>query len=613
MLERGGYVSGKAPKKPMTAKRLKNLILNVVTNPFNLIVLISLVMLICLVAVPLVSVLKTTFTLARAEARRAGGQVGDFTLYYWKYLFASKLSMATFWRPLSHSLLISFFTCLIAVPFGSIMAWLMVRSDLPGKNVLSLLIIVPYMIPSWCKSMAWLSVFRNARGGSPGFLEGLGVAVPDWLAYGPVAIIMVMVLHYYAYSYIMVSGTLQSINSELEEMGEIQGANKLQIIRSITLPLVLPAVLSGLIMTLSKTLGAYGVPANLGLRIGYYTLSTRMYDALGAGRKGIGYAMALLMVFMASGCIFANKVITGTRKSYATIGGKGGHSNVLHLGKAKYPMMIFLIVFLIVALFVPMMILVLETFQVSTGTGYGLDNMTLYNWIGDLSEAPKNVNFPGIFKNPDFIKALWNTVRLTVIASIITAFCGQFFGYVSTRGRGKWYGTLIEQLVFVPYLIPSIAFGAIFLGMFSVKHGPIPSLYGTFALVVLVSVVKHFPFASRSGMANMMQISTELEEAADVAGANFWQRIFKIVLPLSKNGFLSGMMLVFITIAKELDVIALLMTPSTRTLSYLAFVYSADALPQMADAISIVMVVFIMLSYLIANKVFHADISKSMG
>ena len=84
--------------------------------------------------------------------------------------------------------------------------------------------------------MAWLAVFRNSRGGSPGFLEGLGIAVPDWLAYGPVAIIMVMVLLYYAYSYIMVSGTLQTINSELEEMGEIQGANKLQMIRSITLP-----------------------------------------------------------------------------------------------------------------------------------------------------------------------------------------------------------------------------------------------------------------------------------------------------------------------------------------------------------------------------------------
>ena len=301
----------------------------------------------------------------------------------------------------------------------------MVRSDLPGKKILSILIIVPYMIPSWCKSMAWLAVFRNSRGGSPGFLEGLGIAIPDWLAYGPVAIIMVMVLHYYAYSYIMVAGTLQAINSELEEMGEIQGANKLQMIRSITLPLVLPAVLSGLIMTLSKTLGDYGVPANLGLRIGYYTLSTRMYDALNAGTKGIGYAMALLMVFMVSGCIFANNLLTGSRKSYATIGGKGSRSNVLHLGKFRVPLTIFLVAFLVIALFVPMLILVLESFQISTGSGYGLNNLTLYNWIGELGESTKaNVNFPGIFKNPEFSKALWNTVRLTVIASLITAFCG---------------------------------------------------------------------------------------------------------------------------------------------------------------------------------------------
>ncbi|NLO85755.1 MAG: iron ABC transporter permease [Clostridiales bacterium] len=601
------------PRKPITLRRLKNQILNVLCNPFNLIVLISLVILIYLVAYPLADVLKTTFTLAKAESRRVGGDVGEFTLYYWQYIFASKLSSAVLWKPLGHSLLISFFTCIIAVPFGSALAWLMVRSDLPGKKLFSFLIMIPYMIPSWCKSMAWLAVFRNSRGGSPGFLAGLGVNVPDWLAYGPVAIIVVMTMHYYAYSYIMVSGTLHSINSELEEMGEIQGANKFQIIRSITLPLVLPAVLSGLIMTLSKSLGAYGVPANLGVRIGYYTLSTRMYDALGSGTKGVGYAMALLMVVMASGCIFANRAITGTRKSYATIGGKGGRSNLLHLGKAKTPLTLFLSVFLIVALFVPMFILVMESFQITTGGGYGLNNMTLYNWIGTLDQATTNVNFPGVFKNPDFTKALWNTVRLTVIASLITAFFGQFFGYVSTRGRGKWYGSLTEQLVFIPYLIPSIAFGAIFLGMFSVPHGIIPSLYGTFTLVVLVSVVKHFPFASRSGMANMMQINVELEEAADIAGASFWRRLAKIVLPLSKNGFLSGMMLVFITIAKELDVIALLMTPSTRTLSYLAFVYSADALPQMADAISICMVVFIMLSYLIANKVFKADISKSMG
>ncbi len=606
-------MSGRKPHKPRTLRRLKNQVLNIVCNPFNLIVLVSIVALIYLVAFPLANVLKTTFTLAKTEARITGGEEGALTLYYWNYIFASKLSSAALWRPLMHSLTISFFTCLIAVPFGSALAWLMIRSDLPGKRILSFLVIVPYMIPSWTKSMAWLSVFRNTRGGAPGFLAGLGMNVPDWLAYGPVAIISVMAMHYYAYSYIMVSGTLRSINSELEEMGEIQGANKLQILRKITLPLVLPAVLSGLIMTLSKTLGAFGVPANLGVRIGYFTLSTRMHDALLTGTKGVGYAIALLMVIIASGMIFANKMLTGKRKSYATIGGKGNRSNLLHLGKWGYPLMIALVLFLFVTLFLPLFILVMESFQVSTGGGYGAENLTLYNWIGRLEDATTNVNFPGIFRNSDFISSLWNTLRLTVIASIITAFFGQLFGYVSSRGRGKWYGTIVEQLVFIPYLIPSIAFGAIYLGMFSVQHGPIPSLYGTFALVVLVSVVKHFPFASRSGMANMMQISVELEEAADVAGASFWRRLASIVFPLSKNGFFSGMMLVFITIAKELDVIALLMTPRTRTLSYLAFIYSADALPQMADAISIVMVLFIMLSYLIANKVFKADISKSMG
>ena len=585
----------------------------VIGNPFNMIVLISLVLLICLVVVPLCSVVGTTFTLAKTEARRAGGEIGTFTLYYWKYLLASNMSEAIFFKPLMQSLLIAVGTCLISVPVGSVMAWLMVRSDIPGKRILSTLVIVPYMIPSWVKSMSWLSVFRNSTSGSLGLLAGLGVNVPDWLAYGPVAIILVMSLHYYAFSYIMVSSTLSSINSELEEMGEIQGASKGMIIRKITLPLVLPALLSAIIMTLSKSIGSYGVAANLGLRIGYFTLATRMKDYMGSGVKGVSYAMALMMVVLASGCLYANKLLTGTRKSYATIGGKGGRSTLVSLGKARYPMMIALILFMVVALVLPMLVLVLESFQIRTGGGYALDNLTTFFWVGKLDDELAWLSYPGVFNNPEFLSALWNTVRLTVIASVITAFCGQFFGYISSRGRGKWYGTLTEQLVFVPYLVPSIAFSAIFLAMFSRKIGPIPSLYGTFALLVLVSVVKHFPMASRAGTANMMQISGELEEAADIAGASFWRRMAKVVIPLAKNGFFSGFTLVFISIAKELDLIALLMTPSTRTLSYLSFYYSSESLPQMADAISIIIISFILISYWCSNKFFHADVTKSMG
>ena len=598
----------------MTPKRFKNLFLSVVTNPFNMIVAISLVVLFCLIIIPLLTMVTTTFTTAKAELRRVGGSVGDFTLYYWKYMLVSNMSGAVLWGPLKSSLLIGVCVVIVSVPLGSVLAWLMVRTDIPGKKVLSMLVIIPYMIPSWTKALSWLAVFRNQRSGALGFLAGFGLNIPDWLAYGPIAIILCMSMHYYAFSYIMVSGSLRSINSELEEMGEIQGANKIQILRHITLPLVMPAILSAIIMTISKSIGTYGVAANLGNRIGYYTLATKMRVFINDGPRGVGYAMSLVLVGLAALIIFSNQKVVGVRKSYATVGGKGGRSTLMPLGKAKKPLMVFLCVFLFLAMVMPMFVLVMETFQITTGNGYGMDNLTLYNWIGEVGQAHKAINYPGIFKNTEFSSALFNTVRLTLIASVITAFCGQFLGYISSRGRGKWYGSATEQMVFVPYLMSGIAFSTMYFSMFSVPHfgGLLPSLYGTFTLIILTSVVKHFPFASRSGTANMMQISTELEEAADIAGASFWRRLGSIIIPLAKNGFISGFMLVFISIAKELDLIIIMMTPTTRTMSYLAFTYSQEGYNQMADAISVCVLLFILVCYIVANK-FGADIGKSWG
>ena len=602
----------KKVKRPFNGTRLKNQVLNVVKNPFNMIVAVSMVVLFCLIVIPLLQMIASTFTAAKGEIRRIGGNVGDFTLYYWKYLLVGKLSGATLWGPLKNSLVVGLFTVLVSVPLGSVLGWLVVRSDLPGKKLIGMLVVIPYMIPSWCKALAWLAVFRNNTSGSLGFLAGLGIPIPDWLAYGPVAIVLCMSLHYYAFSYIHVSSALRSINSELEEMGEICGANKVQILKSITLPLVLPSILSAVVMTLSKAIGTYGVAANLGSRIGYFTLATKMKTFINGGPQGVGFAMSLVLISLAALIIFTNQKLIGVRKSYATIGGKGGRSNEMHLGKAKAPLMAFLVLFLFFAMVAPMFVLVMETFQVTTGNGYTLSNLTLYNWIGAVDEAERYINYPGIFRNPEFGKAVWNTIRLTFIGSIITALCGQFLGYISTRGRGKWYGSTTEQLVFIPYLMSGVAFSSMYVAMFSQPRlgGLIPSLYGTFTLIVLTSVVKHFPFASRSGTANMMQIAVELEEAADINGANFWQRMGKIVLPLAKNGFISGFMLTFISIAKELDLIIIMMDKHTQTMSYLAFTYSQEGYNQMADAISVCVLLFILVCYIIANR-FGADIGKA--
>ena len=612
--ERGVIVSKNGlPRKPLTKRRLKNLILNVLKNPFNMVVLVSLIILFCLIIIPLLTMISSTFTLAQGELRRVQGHVGDFTLYYWKYILTGKLASAVLWGPLKNSFICGFFTVLVSVPLGSVLAWLMIRTDLPGKKILGLLVTVPYMIPSWTKALAWLAMFRNSTSGANGFLAGLGIPVPDWLAYGPIAIVLCMSMHYYAFSYIMVSGALRSINSELEEMGEIQGASKAQILRHITLPLILPSVLSATVMTISKSIGTYGVPANLGNRIGYYTLATKMRTFIDQGPQAVGYALSIVLVLLAALIIFSNQRIVGVRKSYATVSGKGGRATLMQLGKAKKPLMVFLMVFLFLAMVVPFFVLIMETFQITTGAGYGLDNLTLYNWIGKEGEIDKYTNYVGIFRNPNFFSAFWNTIRLTLIASILTAICGQFLGYISSRGRGKWYGDLTEQMVFVPYLMSGIAFSTMYFSMFSRPHlgGLMPSLYGTFTLIVLTSVVKHFPFASKSGTANMLSISVELEEAADIAGASFWKRMSSIIVPLAKNGFISGFMLTFISIAKELDLIIIMMTPTTQTMSYLAFTYSQDGYNQMSDAVSVCVLAFILVCYTVANR-FGADLNKSM-
>ena len=594
--------------------RLKNRVKSIICNPFNLITLIALLILIGLVVVPLVSLIKETLVLDAVAARRAKADEGTWSIYYWQYLLSGRMAKSMFWTPLGHSLTVAFFSCLIAVPLGAILAWLMVRSDIPGKRVLSFLIIIAYMMPSWCKAQAWLSIFRNTLGGSPGILYWMGWHVPDWIAYGPFAMVCVLALHYYAFTYIMLAGSLGTINSELEEMALIQGASKKTIVLQITLPLVMPAFLSATIMTISKALGGYSVASYLGMRVQYHTLSTRLYDQISSGMPGVGYAIAILMILMSAGCIFVNDRVIGTRKSYSTINGKGGRSVDLMLGKWRIPMFILVCLFLTIALVIPILSLIIESLQISPFNGLRPDNITLHNWIGREEDSYPLINYePGLLRNVKFTRAIWNTVKLGVLGAIISSFMGQIFGYISVRGRGKWYGQLIDQLVFIPYLIPALAFSAVYVAMFIRPKlgGLIPSLYGTFLLILMICTVKYFPYASKAGSSTMMQISSELEEAASINGAGFFRRLIFIIFPIAKNGFMSGFILTFISIAKEFDLISLVINDRSTTLSYLTFTYTSMSLYPLAAASSVVMIVLISVCYLIAKYVFNADIVKS--
>lgn len=602
--------------------RIKNRIVGWCKEPYSVMFFVLFCVLLFLIAVPLWEIIKESLQLLTSDAKRQGVEPGSFSLYYWKQLFASKISKKMFYEPLMHSLVIALCVSVISIVVGGTMAWLMVRSNLPFKKFFSKAIIVPYMLPAWCKAMAWIAIFKNPRiGGNSGFLSYLGVQVPDWLAYGPIAIILVLSMHNYAYTYLLVSSALESVNAELEEMGEIAGAKRWYILMKITFPLVLPSILGAFILTFSQAMGTFSVPAFLGLKTGYYTISTMLQSALMQGNTGMAMTISIVLIGISAFNILLNQKLIGTRKSFVTISGKGGRVGAsVQLGKWKNLITIIMFLFIGMVVLLPLGILILQSFMLKLGD-FGVDNLTLHYWIGEGQKYIAN-GLPGVLKNPDFIHTLLNTLKLVFTTSIVAALCGQLVGYINSRGKAKISGKIIDQLVFIPYLIPSIAFGAMYLSMFSApKTFDIgnwtvewfPSLYGTFALLVLVSVVKNLPFSSRSGTANMMQISTELEEAAQVSGAGFFRRMVRIIFPLSKSGFLSGFLLIFINVMKELDLIIILVTPQMKTLPYMAYSYLTGGTEQYSNVVALIMFMIVFFVYFLAGKVSKEDVSLNIG
>jgi iron(III) transport system permease protein len=461
---------------------------------------------------------------------------------------------------------------------------------MPNRNLVNQLAVLPYIMPSWTLAQAWLVLFKNRlSGGAPGMYEYLlGVSPPDWLSYGPVPIIICCALHYYTFFFLFVSAALMSIDSNLEEAGELMGAGRWRILRKITLPLVLPALLSGFIMTFSKVMGTFGGPNILGSPVRYYVVATMIRGSLAAGDKADAFVLAIILILFAMLTISFNQRLVGTRRSYETIGGRGFVAQASKLRSMKKVVLTAVIIFQLLVLVVPLGLLTYDTFLLRAGD-YSFSNLTLQNWVGEANPM-YNDGQPGVLLNPRIYSTAWNSIKLALETAFFTAFLGIVLGYAIVKGRGTRLSKLVDQLAYIPYVIPGIAFGAVYIAMFARKMGPLPSLYGTFALLVVVSVAKHLPYSSRSGVSAMMQVGRELEEAAQVAGANAWLRFRRIIFPLTASGFVSGFLLTFITTMRELSLIILLVTPATQLLASQTMRYVEAGRDQMANIVILILV-----------------------
>jgi iron(III) transport system permease protein len=584
------------------------------TSPHVFLALIMLIVMFYMVIIPLYRMIMTTITYSENDLRYArDAVVGDFTLFHWARMLTTKIGKLMTIEPLMHSLTISLGATFLAFVIGGSLAWLVVRTDLPGRNVINVLALIPYIMPSWTIAMAWKVMFNNGTtGGIPGMLMfWTGTPPPDWIAYGPVPIIISSGLHYYTFFYLFVSAALISIDSSLEEAGELAGASRMRILGKITFPLVIPALLSGFIMTFSKVMGTFGGPNVLGVPVRYYTVSTMIRSNIAVSAYGDAFVLAITLILFSMITISINQRIVGTRKSYETIGGRGFMSQKTKLRSLRYLIAVIVIAFQVLIASGPFVLLLWSTLMLKSGD-YSLSNLSLVHWIGK-SDIRYNNGEPGILRNPAIYKAAWNSIRLSLSTAFFTAFLGIILGYSIVKGRGTRLAKITEQLAFIPYVIPGIAFGAVYITMFAKPVGPIPPLYGTFALLVVVSVAKHIPYSSRSGVSAMLQVGRELEEAAAVAGAGNWRRFRTIIFPLTTAGFVSGFLLTFITTMRELSLIILLVTPATAVLSSLTMRYSENGNEQQANAVIILLIALVLIGNFLISRFSGGSLKKGLG
>ena len=575
-----------APETPPSRRRLTR-VTRLATTPTVLMAAGTIAVLAILVIAPLLGLINTTLTADNREA--------------WTDVFASRLSRNLLWSPLANSLMMGLATAVLSTVIGGFLAWVVVMTRIPGRGIIGLLATIPFALPSFALALAWESVFRNDLiGGSQGILANLGVPVPDWLAWGPVPIALTLTAHYFSLSFMLIAAALASVNGDLLEAAELTGASTLRTARQIALPVVAPAMVSGALLAFAEGVSNFVTPALLGLPVRYHTLSTRLYGSITTGDYARGYVLSLVLIVVAAMIMFASSRVTGSRRSFATITGKGGRARGVTLGPWAWP--VALVSWVIVAATTILPGLVLVASSLTRRTNDFTSGLTLHYWIGDSDPAIAQGQ-RGVLVNPQIGEATWNTVLLGICVAVGAGILGLMISYVITRSQApRWLKGTMSLLSFVPFLIPGIALGAAFIAQFGAPIGPFPSLYGTFAILVLAGVAATIPFAVRSATSALSQVSRDIEESAVMAGAGLGRRMRSIIAPLTARGLFTGAVLVFVQIVRDFSLVVLLVTPAMPVLAVMTYQYSSENFTQMANAVTVIIAAISVAATIIARR-----------
>ena len=584
------------------------------SKPYNVILLLLGIVLTVTTVAPIIAIVQDTFKIhAGTIDAHLTKQTSGWTIVNYTDLFTSKLARTNLWKPLWNTVLLSVGTCVVSILYGGIFAFLITRTNLAWRQYLSSIFIFPYIMPQWTLAVVWQNLFYSTKitGTSDGLLASLfHIYMPKWFCQGLFPSLMVLGLHYAPFAYILIGGIFRNMDANLEEAATILDTPKHRIMFRITLPMVKPAILSTILLVFGSAMGSYPVPHYMQLT----TLSTK-YVSMNSKYTGEASILAIIMMVFGIAIMLLNQISLTSRKSYTTVTGKSGQISKINLGAAKYIIAIILVILTFFTSIFPIISFAFETFLPNPGdysflyTG-DTSNLTTKWWLTSENVTEQGMyGQKGILYNAEIWKAFGGTLWVSVCCALVAGTIGTLVGYaVAKQRRSKW-ANYVNSVAFLPYLMPSIAVGAALFVLFSSES---VKLYNTYTGLIVAGTIKYIPFASRSSLNSMLQLSGEIEEAAIIQDVPWVRRMTRIIIPIQKSSIISGYLLPFMTCLRELSLFMLLCGQS-RILSTMLDYFDEMGLYAFSSGINLLLIITILVFNSIVNKVTGASLDKGIG
>jgi iron(III) transport system permease protein len=501
----------------------------------------------------------------------APGAEGAFTLANFREILSPRYLGA-----LENTLLLGASTAVLCTVVGTALAWLVFRTDMPGRRWLGILITSTFYFPSFLTAEAWGILLAPKSG----LLNNLArVVLPDLEGvniYSLGGMVWVTALAYVPYTFLFLAGPFQSMDPALEEAAAMSGASRKRIVFTVTLPLVSYAILSGALLTFILAVGLFGVPAIIGMPAQIYVLVTQIYSLLEfyPSNYQVAAALAVLLMGVTVVAVWVQRYITG-RRAHTTITGKGYRPRPFPLGAIKWAAFALCVGYFVLAVLLPTLALLYVSLQrFYTGT-LDLSRFTLHNYREIL------------FSYPITWRAFRNSIVLSAGGATVAILLSALVSYMVIKGRMRTRG-LLETLTMLPAAVPGLVISVGLLWAY--VQSPI---YGTI-VILLVSYVTHYlPQGFRVVSSNLVQMDDALEESARVSGASWLRTLKDVVVPLIRPALVSGWLLLFVAFFRELSSAVLLYSHGNEVLSVAIWDLHQNGNLGMLSALAILMLLVV--------------------